>query len=238
MFSNNHFILLGICGAAIVLASLLAKKMNWNLKWVLLVCCFITILCETTKILNNLSIDDYGARFSVWALPFHLCSMQIFALWFCYLTKNDRRREIMFCLMVPTIIIGAAMALLLPTIGTDLTNPEVWTSFIFHSMLMFFAVYLLLTKRVKITTRVYFRNLAFLAAILIVVGFWVNGMFGTNFLYVMHPPMTGLPLLNLDNGYYIYLISYLCLAVLLFTICHFVFIISSLIRSNLHRSNK
>jgi hypothetical protein len=52
---------------------------------------------------------------------------------------------------------------------------------------------------------------------------WVNSalsVYDTNFWYVVRPPVEGLPLLNLDNGWYAYFLTIQCIGLIALTIVH------------------
>ena len=58
---------------------------------------------------------------------------------------------------------------------------------------------------------------------------YVNGAFfsyGTNFMFLTRPPMENLPILNLDHGWYVYVLSLAALAVVLMTLVHLPFMLA------------
>ena len=58
---------------------------------------------------------------------------------------------------------------------------------------------------------------------------YVNGAlfaYGTNFMFLTRPPMEGLPILNLDHGWYVYFLSLAALAVVLMTLAHLPFMLA------------
>ena len=70
-------------------------------------------------------------------------------------------------------------------------------------------------------------GLLMLAAFLML---YVNGAlsaYDTNFFYLTRPPMENLPVLNLDKGWYVYLLRLVSLGVVLISLFHLPFIISS-----------
>lgn len=57
---------------------------------------------------------------------------------------------------------------------------------------------------------------------------WVNSIlqvYYTNFFYIVRPPMDNLPILNLNNGWFVYFISLITVALILFSLLHLPFII-------------
>ena len=92
-------------------------------------------------------------------------------------------------------MIGAAMALLIPTEGVDVATPRVWQYMLIHGTLVFYGFYLALVERVDMSFRAYLNNLKLLAAVTM-VAFLMNSVlerYNTNFLFLRVPPMEGLP---------------------------------------------
>ena len=59
---------------------------------------------------------------------------------------------------------------------------------------------------------------------------YVNGAlsaYDTNFFYLTRPPMANLPVLNLDKGWYVYLLRLVSLGVVLISLFHLPFILAS-----------
>ena len=59
---------------------------------------------------------------------------------------------------------------------------------------------------------------------------YVNGAlsaYDTNFFYLTRPPMENLPVLNLDKGWYVYLLRLVSLGVVLISLFHLPFILAS-----------
>ena len=130
--------------------------------------------------------------------------------------------------MVPCMVIGALLALLIPTEGIDPSNLRVWQYMLIHGVLVYYGFYLMIIEKVDLSLKVYFRNLALLVIITLLVMFMnsVLEQYGTNFLFLRQPPMPNLPILNLNNGWYIYFISLMTIAVILVGIVHLPFIIN------------
>lgn len=125
------------------------------------------------------------------------------------------------------MLIGAAMALLIPTEGVDVATPRVWQYMLIHGVLVFYGLYLAVVERVDMSFKSYLTNLKLLLAVM-VVAFLMNSAleeYGTNFLFLRQPPMEGLPILNLDNGWFVYFISLALVACALLLSVHLVFIL-------------
>ena len=143
--------------------------------------------------------------------------------------KNERFVNVAKSFMVPCMLIGAAMALLIPTEGVDITVPRVWQYMLIHATLVFYGFYLGIVEKVDMSFKAYLRNLKLILAVTM-VAFLMNSVleeYETNFLFLRTPPMEGLPILNLDNGWYVYFLSLAAVACALLFLVHLPFIIGS-----------
>jgi uncharacterized membrane protein YwaF len=96
-----------------------------------------------------------------------------------------------------------------------------------HGTLVFYGFYLALVERVDLSFKAYLTNLKLLLAV-VMVAFLMNSVleqYHTNFLFLREPPMDGLPLLNLDNGWFVYFICLALVACLLLLLVHVAFIL-------------
>ena len=119
------------------------------------------------------------------------------------------------------------MAMLIPTDGVDFRDPLAYQCFVYHAGLVWLALYFLRTRQVDMGRKAYGRNLLILLC-LAAIGIYINGAFfvySTNFLFLTRPPLEGLPYLNLNGGWYVYLLRLAALAVALMTLVHLPFII-------------
>ena len=121
------------------------------------------------------------------------------------------------------------MALIIPTNGVEFNEIGPYQCFVYHAGLIWFSIYLIVSKNAKLDLKAYITNisiLSFLAFMMI----YVNGalsQYGTNFFYVVRPPMDNLPILNLNHGWYVYFITLLILGITLMTLFHLPFIIKN-----------
>lgn len=223
MFTTNHFIWLGI--AAVIICSMLffSIKFKWKLQTVLYIMTACAILSEGIKMMTGIipsPHEDGGFVLKPGALPLHLCSIQIFLIFIVTFTKNKKLRETIFCFMFPTMMIGAAISLFIPTVGVRFNKLLCYQYFGFHAMLVFFGIYLLVTKRFHLGLKEFFRNYLFLFCLMI-VAMYMNSILsyaGANFFYLTRPPMENLPVLNLDNGWYAYFVSLVAIALTLLAV--------------------
>lgn len=230
MFTTPHFIWLAISVVIIVGMFLIKNKFNLSFNAILNIMLVMSIASEVTKILCNM-MDAPGGRtgkiLDPGDLPFHLCSIQIFLMFILkFFIKTESGKQKMLAFMCPTMIIGAVIALFIPTVGVEFTVVQVYQYFIYHAFLIFFASYILKEKLVDWQWSDYPRNLAFLGGFALLC-MWINSALSgvlprVNFMYLVRPPMENLPILNLDNGWAVYFITLLILAVVLIGLFHLI----------------
>ena len=90
-------------------------------------------------------------------------------------------------------------------------------------MLIFLGLYLFLSKPIQFTIKSF--GIASLGiCLLVILGVWINAFFGwspeTNFCFFVRPPIEGLPILNMKNGWLAYVLSQGWIAVMLFFFCY------------------
>ncbi len=242
MFTTEHFIWLGICAVIIAVMLIVSKKFNFNIDLVVNILLIVSLVSEVTKIMCNMLPSPHmeGGRFlDPGDLPLHLCSIQIFITFaYKFIFKSEKIKQTILAFQVPTMLIGAIIALFVPTVGVKFTNVQVYQYFIYHAFIIFYPIYILREKLVSWKFKTYGINMALVGIIALVV-LWINsalsvsactceeclaGMHGhfdrANFMYLTYPPMKGLPLLNLDNGWYIYFITLASLVTILLLIFH------------------
>lgn len=145
-------------------------------------------------------------------------------LWFFYITfgKDSPTKQKVISFFTPAALLGGIMAMLIPTDGVDFLDIQPYQGFVYHAGLVWLAAYLLRTKQVDMGRRAYVRNLMILVVVAI-MAIYVNGAFfayGTNFMFLTRPPLEGLPVLNLNHGWYVYFLNLAALAVTLMTLVH------------------
>lgn len=183
----------------------------------------IALASELCKIFTHIEEPEGGGGvLGPGYLPLHLCSILIFMIFYCALSENQKwiGRITSFC--VPVALWGGVLAILMATSGTDFTQPFAYQCFVYHAGLLWWALYLICTKQVDLGKKAYLQNLAVLGSLLFVM-LWINSalsVYDTNFFYVVRPPVEGLPLLNLDNGWMVYFLTIVCLGLVGVTIVH------------------
>ena len=210
MFSANHFIWLGIIGLLIAAALFAIKKTKASHSAVGRVVMIALILLKLFHMSLSMKESEFGGYvINQTQLSFHLCSIMIYFVIFSNIIKNKKVVDTMKSFMVPCLFIGAAMALLIPTEGVDPTVPRVWQYMLIHGMLVFYGIYLATVERVDLSFKAYLNNLKLLSCVALVASLMnsVLEQYDTNFLFLRVPQMEGLPLLNLNNGWYVYFLT-------------------------------
>lgn len=225
LFGTKHIILIIVSIILIVLGSVLLRKLKFQTMCKLMF--YIGIISETIKVFYYIIQNEatYGGYLPKSDLPFHLCSIQIifFAI-ICYMNSEKNKRFII-SFMLPSCLIGGFAAIL---IATTTARNGFWIItaqyFGYHAALVVFAVYLLVSKEITFTIKDYVSCLKFLVLIMF-FAFYINsivydGSKDINFMYVASPPQEGLPFLNEEKGWLVYILRYAALVLFSVTICY------------------
>ena len=210
MFTANHFVWLGALGVLIALALMAAKKLKVTDRAVGRAVMILLIVLKIFHLSLSMKESPFGGYvINQTQLSFHLCSIMIYTVIFTNMIKNRKVVDTLKSFMVPCLFIGAAMALLIPTEGTDPAVPRVWQYMLIHGVLVFYGIYLAAVEKVDLSFRAYFNNLKLLLSVTL-LAFLMNSVlepYKTNFLFLRVPPMDNLPLLNLNHGWYVYFLT-------------------------------
>ena len=232
MFSTNHFIWLGLCTLFIggLLYSSLRFKFSFKIAtYIVSGICIASELCKIFTHIDEIYEGDTlsGGVLGAQYLPFHLCSILIFFILYLNICKDGERLEKIKSFIVPIALLGGIMALLIPTSGVNFLKPYAYQCFVYHAGIIWYGLYLICTKQVKLGLHSYKSNMLYLFGIMFIM-LWVNSIlqvYDTNFFYLVRPPMENLPILNLNNGWFVYFISLITVALILFSLLHLPFII-------------
>lgn len=240
MFTINHFIWLGICAAIIIAAMIYLKKTKPELKSILSVCCAVCVASEIIKTFSMMQMVPAadGSRMYLYIemshMPLHLCSLQIITIFFARFAKDSSFKETILAFMYPTCVLGAVMALAMPSIFSTsisvdqaFTHPLAYQFFIFHAMLIVLGLYIFTSKQVDIRPKHYWSTLGVLG-VLAFVSIYFNSMFAVpvynsqdlvsveyspNFFFTYRTPI-GIKLTEMWH-WYVYLAIIAVLAVVL-----------------------
>lgn len=230
MFTTGHFIWLGAICVIIAIAFISLKKLKISERSVDKAVMILLIMLKIFHMSLSMKESQFGGYvLKQTQLSFHLCSIMIYAVIFTNIIKNKKVVAVLKSFMVPCLLIGAAMAILIPTEGVDPSLPRVWQYMLIHAVLVFYGIYLAVVEKVDLSIKVYFRNLKLLLVVTL-AAFLMNSVleqYKTNFLFLRVPPMKNLPLLNLDNGWYVYFLTLAALACILVFLFQLPFMILS-----------
>jgi hypothetical integral membrane protein (TIGR02206 family) len=218
LFGYKHIIILIACIIVIILSYLLIRKQK--LEKVVLGMLIIGIISETIKVIYYIVRNEatHGGYLPKSDLPFHLCSIQIIFITILHYSKNEKLKRLLMSFMLPSCLIGGIAALLIPTHSA---RNGMWIIslqyFGYHVAISTFALYLLTNKDIKWTVKDLvnsFKLLGLFGLISIYINSMLNdGSGDINFMYTVKPPQDGLPYLNLDQGWFMYILKYALLAV-------------------------
>lgn len=232
MFTLEHFIWIGLCVLLITILSFVSIRYKFSFKTAAIIMAVVSLVSEISKIMSHMSfvngkdVSD-GMFLEPSSLPFHLCSLLIFAFFYLPFAKNEKVKNIIIELAVPVGLVGATLAILMATSGTDFLAVYAYQCFIYHAAMIWFSIYLIATKQVILGKKAWVRNILILFSMSFVM-IWVNGLlssYDTNFWFVVRPPRDNLPILNLDNGWYLYFLTILSLGFVLVSLVHIPFLI-------------
>ena len=229
MFSLSHFIWIGISAAFIVLMLFIGKKKNFSLKTAGYIMSGICAFSEISKIMSDMIESDAGGRhLDPRSLPFHLCSMMLFGVLFVTFGKDGKLKDVVIDFLAVMGTLGSFMAILIPTNGTDFLSILSYQCFVYHAGLLWFSLYLIVSKKAELGLHSYIRNVAVLLTLVLIM-LYVNSIlsvYNTNFMYLVRPPMKDLPFLNLNAGWYVYFMHVLSLGAVLISLFHLPFILA------------
>ena len=225
IFGTKHLILVAVSLLLIVSLFFLSKKLRFAAVCKTLF--FVGILSETIKIFYYIIQNEatHGGILPKTDMPFHLCSIQILFIAVVNFTKNEKLKRFLLSFMFPSCLLGGIAAILIAT-NSSLNGMWIITAqyFLYHIAIVVFALNLCTNKEMKLTVSDYFSCLKFLV-ILFFFAVYVNsivydGNSNINFMYVASPPQSGLPFLNEDHGWFVYIVHYATLVLLCVTLCY------------------
>lgn len=173
-------------------------------------------------------------------LPFHLCSIQPIFILLVKFTKNEKLKDTLLKFIFPTATLGAFIALVVCTIKVNFANPQLYEYFLFHISLTVFAISIVTKKQIEITWKSHLKTLG-LTFLMFVSSIWINSLLSdtgsldpnayTNFFYSLKEPTKGLPILNLNNGWFAYFFSIVLIGLTAISLLQLPFIINSALKA-------
>ena len=225
IFGTKHLILVAICAAAIVLGYLVSRK--WDLERLTKYMFTIGVISELIKVFYYIIANEavYGGILPKTDLPFHLCSIQILFVAIARFINSQKIKELLLSFMIPSCLFGGIAAILIATTSSLNGMPILSLQYFgYHSAILIFALVLLTSGVLQLTIRHYVNCLKFLVGLML-FAIYINSILydgnpNINFMYVASPPQAGLPWLNEDQGWLVYMLRYSSLVVGCVTLCY------------------
>ncbi len=224
MFGVKHCIIIALTILLIVGLLFLTKK--WSLKKRSFAFMTVGILSEIVKIFFYIvkNEEKMGGILPKTDLPFQLCSIQILFIIAVSFTKSEKVRRVILSFMLPSALIGGSAAVLIPTSSSLNYWVITFQYYIYHGALIAFAVSLITDKSLTFTIKDYYSSLLFILGIMF-FAIYINsivydGVTEVNFMYVVSPPVEGLPFLNEEHGWLVYILHYATLVLFSITACY------------------
>lgn len=225
IFQTKHLIIVGICLVLIVALFILSRKLSFES--VCKIMFYVGIVSETIKIFYYVIQNEktHGGVLPKTDLPFHLCSIQILFIAVVNFSKSEKLKRFLLSFMYPSCLIGGIAAILIAT-NSSLNGMWIITAqyFLYHVAIVVLALNICTRKEQKLELSDYFNCLKFLV-ILMFAAVYINsivddGSGKINFMYVVSPPQSGLPFLNENHGWLVYIAHYAGLILLCVTLCY------------------
>ena len=248
MFTWRHFVWLGICFILVTAAVYTAEKKKPALKQVLTFACVIAMLSELLKMISVIELvpSANGELLLPYLpmnhLPLHFCGIQILFIFYTRFTSNRILRDKMLAFMYPTCVVGALLALAMPSIFQTsisveqaFTSPMAYQFFIYHSMLISLGLIIARSGEISFTKKTMLNTMQGVI-ILGVISVYVNSMlasptyvdgklvsvdFWTNFFFTIQNPL-GIKLTAIWQ-WWLYLVIILILACISVLLCYLPF---------------
>lgn len=200
-FGPSHITMIFIYFIVMLTLIFTYKKINKNwyhaLRWV-----SFSIL-----ILAELCYQAWAATNGIWStreqLPLHLCSIASIVGAIALATQHKKLITITFFIgFIPPFL-----ALITPELPYDFPNFRFFIFFLHHITISFVGLFLVLTNAVQLTLKSTLEAYGYLLIYASIIGFFVNPILDSNYLYLANTPSTSSPLDLLGSGvsYYVQL---------------------------------
>lgn len=229
MFTKEHLIWIGLCVVFVALMTLICVKRSLSLRRAGYIMTAICVLSETSKTMGEMVESSGGGMvLDPRSLPFHLCSLMLFGVLIITFGKDGAVKQWLINFMAVAGVLGSICAILIPTNGTDFRDIGSYQCFVYHAGLLWFSLYLIISKNAHLGGKTLFRNLLLLGCFTLAM-LYINSilsMYNTNFMFLVRPPMKNLPILNLDDGWDMYFLRLSGIGLSVVSLYHLPFIIA------------
>ena len=156
-----HVVCIVACVAVIALGTIFLRKID--LAKTIRITLIAGIISEIVKVGTYIIVneDALGGYLPKTDLPFHLCSIQIIFLIILTFTKKEPIRRLLLSFMLPSCLIGGFAAIMIPT-SSSLNIPVItFQYYMYHAVIVWFALHVLLSKEFVLTVSDYWKSLLF-----------------------------------------------------------------------------
>ena len=230
LFGTAHIIQIVVSIALIVLLSILVQKVEFKK------CCkillYVGIVSEIVKIFYYIIANEekYGGYLPKTDLPFHLCSIQIIFILLVNIVSSEKVKRFILSFMFPSCLIGGIAAILIATDSARNSPVITCQYYLYHIAIVVFAIKIFNNGEFKLEMKDFTNCLKFLLVIMF-FAIYINSLSYTdamietgkgqvNFMYVVSPPQPGLPFLNENHGWLVYICHYACLVIFAISGCY------------------
>lgn len=224
LFGLKHIIL--ICVSIGLIVGLFFASRKLKFATICRIMLYVGIVSEIIKVFFYIvkNEETLGGLLPKGDLPFQLCSIQIIFILIINFSKNEKLKKIILSFMLPSCLFGGLAAILIATYSS--LNFWIITCqyFLYHIALVIFSLHLFTSKEFKLELKNYVYCLWFLLGLMF-FSIYINSMLAdgvneVNFMYVVSPPQKGLPYLNEDKGWLVYILRYALLIITCVTMCY------------------
>lgn len=200
-FSTSHILVLTVAVAGIILLLLFRERLMREsrsfqvMRWVLF---SMLVLCES-------SYQYWTISNGIWSfsrhMPLHLCGIASLVAMIGLVTLRKSLIQISFFIG----IIPSFLALVTPDMPYDYHHYRFWVFFILHMAIPWASLLLALSKPELISLRSVFKVFGLLVAYALIIGFFLNPLTGSNYLYLSQLPTADTLLRFFGDGIWYYL---------------------------------
>ncbi|RDW16005.1 TIGR02206 family membrane protein [Oceanobacillus arenosus] len=204
-FGTSHFVMILIYVIGLILFFLVRKRIGLGsrtyniIRWSLF----------STLVLSEVSYQIWTATNGIWSvseyIPLHLCGIASIICAIALASLN--RRLIVIAFFIGSI--PALLAIITPELLYDFPHFRFMQFFISHLAISWTGIFLLATSSIKVTFMSMLETYVYLLIYAAIIGFVVNPLLGSNYLYLANKPTTHTPLDLLGSGVWYY--ANLCL---------------------------
>ncbi|MDN7246819.1 YwaF family protein [Planococcus shenhongbingii] len=200
-FSISHLLMLAIAASGLFFLIIRKKQLRESssffsqLRWAL----FMLLL------FSEISYQTWAISNDVWSvsrhIPLHLCGIASITAMIGLVTLHRTWIQISFFIG----IFPAVLTLITPDLPYDFQHYRFWKFFIHHMSIPWACLFLALWKPSSITLRSVFMVYSLLLLYAMIIGFIVNPLTGSNYLYLSRLPNATTPLNFFGSGIWYYL---------------------------------